>query len=155
MGNRSTANRKVLTAAGTEQDKRMEVAVMSNELSIYEAMGGTYTEVDGVFYPDITVSEGTDIPIGMVGKYGMLWIDYMKSNHAERYRHHIRMGTLNSRALEVNDEAYEMLDTIMNQYLQKHKPVKPNSTMEMWKLREQAKQTAEEEVYETIVYRFY
>ena len=155
MGNRSTANRKVLTAAGTEQDKRMEVAVMSNELSIYEAMGGTYTEVDGVFYPDITVSEGTDIPIGMVGKYGMLWIDYMKSYHAERYRHHIRMGTLNSRALEVNDEAYEMLDTIMNQYLQKHKPVKPNSTMEMWKLREQAKQTAEEEVYETIVYRFY
>ena len=48
-----------------------------------------------------------------------------------------------------------MLDTIMNQYLQKHKPVNPNSTMEMWKLREQAKQIAEEKVYETIVYRFY
>ncbi len=144
-----------MATAGTEQDKRMEAAVMSNELSIYEAMGGTYTEIDGVFYPDITVSKGKDIPIGMVGKYGLLWIDYMKSNHAERYRHHIRMGTLNSRALEVNDEAYEMLDTIMNQYLQKHKPVKPNSTMEMWKLREQAKQIAEEEVYGTIVYRFY
>lgn len=48
-----------------------------------------------------------------------------------------------------------MLDTIMNQYLQKHKPANPNFTMEMWKLREQAKLIAEEEVYETVVYRFY
>ena len=48
-----------------------------------------------------------------------------------------------------------MLDTIMNWYLQKHKPVNPNSTMEMWKLREWAKQIAEEEVYETVVYRIY
>lgn len=155
MRSRNTENRKALAAAGTEQDKRMEVAVMSNELSIYEAMGGTYTEIEGIFYPDITVSEGTDISIGMVGKYGLLWINYMKSNHVERYRHHIRMGTLNIRALEVNEEAYEMLDTIMNRYLQKHKPANPTSTMEMWKLREQAKQIAEEEVYETIVYRFY
>lgn len=48
-----------------------------------------------------------------------------------------------------------MLDTITNQYLMKHKLVNPASTMEMWKLREQAKQTAEEEVYETVIYRFY
>ena len=34
-------------------------------------------------------------------------------------------------------------------------PVNPASTMEMWKLREQAKQTAGEEVYETVIYRFY
>lgn len=155
MRSRNTEKKKALATAGVEQDKRMEVALMSNELSIYEAMGGTYTEEDGLFYPDITVSEESDISRGMVGKYGLLWMDYMKSNHAERYRHHIRMGMLNSRALEVNDEDYEMLDTIMNQYLQKHKPVKPNSTMEMWKLKEQAKQIAEEEVYETIVYRFY
>lgn len=128
---------------------------MSNELSIYEAMGGTYTEIDGVFYPDITGSEESNILRGMVGKYGLLWMDYMKSNHAERYSHHIRMGTLNSKALEVNEEAYGLLDTIMNQYLQKHKPANSNSTMEMWKLREQAKQIAEDEVYETIVYRFY
>lgn len=34
-----------------EQDNGMEVVAMSRELSTYEAMGGTYTEVDGVFYP--------------------------------------------------------------------------------------------------------
>lgn len=39
-----------METAGGEQDKRMEVAVMSNELSIYEAMGGTYTVNRVIFY---------------------------------------------------------------------------------------------------------
>lgn len=80
---------------------------MSRELSIYEAMGGTYTEVAGVLYPYIVVSEGADV---WVGKYGLLWIDYIKSNHADRYRHHVRMEMLNTKAFEVNEEAYEMLE---------------------------------------------
>ncbi len=125
---------------------------MSRELSTYEAMGGTYRSVDGVLYPNIVVSEKADM---WIGKYGLLWIDYMKSNHAERYSHHIRMGTLNIKALEVNEEAYEMLDRIANQYLAKHKPRNTASTMEMWKLREQAKQMAEEVVLSDIVRQYH
>ena len=30
---------------------------MSEELSLYEAMGGTYTEVDGILYPNIVVDD--------------------------------------------------------------------------------------------------
>ena len=152
MRSRSTANRKVLEAAWAEQDKGMEVVAMSRELSIYEAMGGTYTEVDGVLYPNIKVSEESDV---WVGKYGLLWMNYMKSNHAERYRHHIRMGTLNSKAFEVNEEAYEMLEGIVNQYLVKHKPQNSATTMEMWRLREQAKQMAEEVVLNDIVRQYH
>ena len=37
-----------------------------------------------------------------------------------------------------------MLEGIVNQYLAKHKPQNAASTMEMWRLREQAKQMAEE-----------
>ena len=95
MRSRNTASRKALAAVVAEQDKGMEVVAMSRELSTYEAMGGTYTEADGVFYPNIVVSEEADV---WIGKYGLLWIDYMKSNHAERYKHHIRMGTLSARA---------------------------------------------------------
>ena len=125
---------------------------MSRELSTYEAMGGTYTEVDGVLYPNIVVSEEANV---WVGKYGLLWMDYMKSNYADRYRHHIRMGTLNSKAFEVNEEAYEMLEGIVNQYLAKHKPQNAASTMEMWRLREQAKQMAEEVVLSDVVRQYY
>ena len=141
-----------MAAVGVEQDKEMEVVVMSKELSTYEAMGGTYTEVDGVLYPNIVVLEESDV---WVGKYGLLWIDYMKFNYAERYRHHIRMGTLNTKALEVNEEAYEMLEGIVNQYLVKHKPQNSASTMEMWRLREQAKQMAEEVVLNDIVRQYH
>lgn len=125
---------------------------MSRELSTYEAMGGTYTEVEGVLYPNIVASEEANV---WVGKYGLLWMDYMKSNHADRYRHHIRMGTLNTKALEVNEEAYEMLERIVNQYLVKHKPQNSASTMEMWRLREQAKQMAEEVVLSDIVRQYH
>ena len=125
---------------------------MSREISTYEAMGGTYIEVDGVLYPNIVVSEESDV---WVGKYGLLWIDYMKFNYAERYRHHIRMGTLNSKAFEVNEEAYEMLERIANRYLAKHKPQNSASTMEMWRLREQAKQMAEEVVLSDVVRKYH
>jgi hypothetical protein len=125
---------------------------MSRELSTYEAMGGTYTEVNGVLYPNITISEKVDV---WVGKYGLSWIDYMKSNYSERYKHHIRMGTLNTKAFEVNEEAYEMLEGIMNQYLVKHKPHNSASTMEMWRLREQAKRMAEEVVLNDIVRQYH
>ena len=96
-----------MVAAWAEQDKGMEVVAMSREISTYEAMGGTYTEVDGVLYPNIVVLEEADV---WAGKYGLLWIDYMKTNHTDRYRHHIRMGTLNSKAFEVNEEVYELLE---------------------------------------------
>ena len=128
---------------------------MSEELSLYEALGGTYKSVDGILYPDINILEESEVTIGMVGKYGLAWISYIKENHADRYRHHIRMGQLHSKAQEVNEEAYAMLDTITAKYMAKHKPMNSNSTMEMWKLREQAKQLAEEVIYGEIVYQYH
>ena len=132
---------------------------MSRELSLYEAMGGTYTEVDGILYPNIVVDDKRSdmdsvISTTDIGKYGHLWISYMKENHPDRYRHHIRMGQLQMKAKEVNEEAYEMLDGIVKKYLAKHKPGDAHSTMEMWKLREQAKQLAEV-IYGEIVYKYH
>lgn len=133
---------------------------MSRELSLYEAMGGTYTEVDGILYPNIAVDDkrsdmDSAITTVDVGKYGHLWISYMKENHPDRYRHHIRMDQLQMKAKEVNEEAYEMMDGIVEKYLVKHKPKDAHSTMEMWKLREQAKQIAEEVIYGEIVYKYH
>ena len=133
---------------------------MSRELSLYEAMGGTYTEVDGILYPNIVVDDKRSdmdsvISTTDIGKYGHLWISYMKENLPDRYRHHIRMGQLQMKAKEVNEEAYEMMDGIVEKYLVKHKPKDAHSTMEMWKLREQAKQLAEEVVYGEIVYKYH
>ena len=135
---------------------------MSRELSLYEAMGGTYRSVDGILYPNIGMDDvdtksdmASVVTTADIGKYGHLWITYMKENHPDRYRHHVRMGQLHIRAKEVNGEAYEMLDRIVGKYLAKHKPESAHSFMEMWKLREQAKQLAEEVIYGEIVYKYH
>ena len=135
---------------------------MSRELSLYEAMGGTYRSVDGILYPNIGMDDvdtksdmASVVTTADIGKYGHLWITYMKENHPDRYRHHVRMGQLHIRANEVNEEAYEMLDRIVGKYLAKHKPESAHSFMEMWKLREQAKQLAEEVIYGEIVYKYH
>ncbi len=133
---------------------------MSNEISMFEKLDGTYTEVDGILYPNIGVNDkqsDTDSAITStdIGKYGHLWISFMKENHPDRYRHHIRLGQILIKAKEVNEEAYKMLDRIVEKYLSKHKPKDTHSTVEMWKLREQAKQLAEEVIYGEIVYKYH
>ncbi len=124
---------------------------MSKELSSFERMGGTYTEVDGIFYPNIEFDKEESLNIG---KYGLMWIRYMKENHADRYRHLIRMGSVQRKAYEVNEEAYEMLEHIMNQYMEKHKPIDSHSTLEKWQIMEQEKRIAEETVIADIINRF-
>ena len=49
----------------------------------------------------------------------------------------------------------EVLDTMVHTYLKKHKPKNLDSTMEMWRLREQARAIAEEFILEDIVCKFY
>ena len=158
MRSRNLKKHKAKATAGAKQDR--EVITMSRELSLYEAMSGTYTEVNGILYPNISVEAkepNTDSAITStdIGKYGHLWISYMKENHPDRYRHHFRMKQLLIKAKEVNEEAYEMLDMVVEKYLAKHKPKDTHSTMEMWKLREQAKQLAEEVIYGEIVYKYH
>ena len=125
-------------------------------------MGGTYRSVAGILYPNIGMDDvdtksdmASVVTTADIGKYGHLWISYMKENHPDRYRHHIRMGQLHNKAKEINEEAYKMLDMVVEKYLAKHKPKDTHSTMEMWKLREQAKQLAEEVIYGEIVYKYH
>lgn len=158
MRSRNLKKHKAKATAGAKQDR--EVVTMSRELSLYEAMGGTYTEVNGILCPNISVevtepNTASAITSTDIGKYGHLWISYMKENYPDRYRHHIRMGQILIKAKEVNEEAYEMLEMVVEKYLAKHKPKDTHSTMEMWKLREQAKQLAEEVIYGEIVYKYH
>lgn len=110
-----------------------------------------YEERDGLLYPVVKLPE--DLPLGQVGKYGLLWLNYMKENHKERCRLLWRLGRLNQVACQVHEEAWDMLDDIMEKYLKNHLLEDSPSTMEMWRLREEAKRIGEEVVFRDIVYR--
>ena len=124
-----------------------------NMSTLFEELEVSYREEDGLFYPNISMKEEkTDI---ITGKYGDLWMNFMKENCPERYRHFIRLGGLRKKAAEVNEDAYEMLYGIMATFLATHVAKDPRSTIENWKLREQAKQMAEEIVLHELVYCYH
>lgn len=112
-----------------------------------------YVEKDGMLYPLLTIP--ADMEVSAVGKYGLLWLSYMKENHKGRFRTLTRLGCANRTAHKVNEEAYEMLDLIISQHMRKHPSEHSDSIIEMWKLREQAKIVAEETVLMDIVYQYH
>ena len=125
---------------------------MQKELSLFEQMGGTYTEVDGIFYPNLALKPEKN---AFVGKYGSLWMNYIEEMYPMRYFELCVDGELRVKAAEINEEAMEVLETMVQAYLKKYKPKNPDSTMEMLRLREQARAIAEEFILEDIVYRFH
>ena len=67
-----------------------------------------------------------------------------KGERAARYKTLMRFGKMYEKMSAVEEEANQLYDQLEMQYLAKHKPQNPSSTMEMWKIREQAKMQAEE-----------
>lgn len=64
------------------------------------------------------------------------------------------MGELNVIAIEVDEEANAMADTIIEKYLGEHIVEDTSSAMEMWKLREQARMVAEEVALADVINRY-
>ena len=124
-----------------------------SEQTLFEKLDVRYREEDGILYPLISVEikeENADI-----GKYGRLWMKYIQSEYPQRYRSLVRFGELNSKAIEVNEVAYELLEDIEGEWLSQHKPKNKNSFMEMYRLRTQARMVAEEVVLHDVVNCFH
>lgn len=62
----------------------------------------TYTERNGVMYPDLALPEQTSHPIG---KYGMMRLDYLKNYRRGTYTTLLTSGTLNQHLYNTEQEA--------------------------------------------------
>ena len=78
--------------------------------SLYETLGGTYREENGHLIPDIALPEQSNYQIG---KYGRMYLNYIKNHRRGRYTTLLTEGTLNARLHEIDLEANEILDTII------------------------------------------
>ena len=115
----------------------------------------TYHEgTDGMLYPDLTTPEET---VGMtnLGRFAFRAMEYLKENHNGRYRALLRLGKLAETMKEVEDTADRMMEGLEESYLKNHPPKDRHSTMEMWRLRQQARMQAEEIVMSEVVLRFH
>ena len=133
------------------QSDEKGVIIMSK--TTFEKLGIPYEERDGIFYPVLVAgTEKADID---VGKYGRMWIKYIKEEYPMRYKSLVRFGELEERADEVNETAYELLDDIEAKWLKKHKPKNLNSFTEQLQLRTQTRMMAEEIVIVDVVMQFH
>ena len=114
----------------------------------------TFGRVDGLLYPVLEIPDEKE-NLARLGKYGRQAMKYLEENEPARYKNLLRTGRMTEKMLEVEEEANRMMEQLQKQYLKKNKPQNPSSTMEMWKLREQAKMMAEEIVLAEIVLKYH
>ena len=67
----------------------------------------TYTERNGIMYPDLALPEQTNYPIG---KYGRMRLDYLKKHRRGTYTTLITSCTLNQHLYEIEQEAKRQID---------------------------------------------
>lgn len=107
-----------------------------------------YEERDGIYYPKIYISP---IKYADIGKFGHMWMEFMESAFPIRYRNLVICGELYSRAMEVDEIAWELHEDIEKEWIKKHKPKNSNSFVEIYEIRSQARLMAEEVVMHEVV----
>ena len=107
---------------------------------------------DGMLYPNIVMEQEN---LSNLGKYGLMAMDYLRENHYQRYKSLVRFGRLTEVLAPLNEEACEMEDRMMEQYLKEHPAKNPADTMEMWRIREQGLRKIEEIIVHDLINKYH
>lgn len=67
---------------------------------------------DGLYYPDLYLSEETEYPIG---KYGMLRKTYLKEHRKGLYLELVVAGKLNEHLYQIDEECNQMMDRLVEE----------------------------------------
>ena len=112
----------------------------------------TYTERNGVMYPDLVLPEQTNHPIG---KYGKLRLDYLKKHRRGTYTTLLTSCTLNQHLYETEQEAKRQIDITLSRLVKERditEELKATDPLRWVQEMNNAKQSAEEIVLNEIIY---
>ena len=113
----------------------------------------TYTEHNGLYYPDLALPEQTNHPIG---KYGNLRLDFMKKHRRGTHTTLLTEGRLNEYLHEIDLQAHEMLDTIIPRLAEERgidEDLKTHNALQWAAEMNNIKASAEEIVLREVVYQ--
>ena len=112
----------------------------------------TYTERNGIMYPDLVLPEQTNHPIG---KYGKPRLDYLKKHRRGTYTTLLTSCTLNQHLYEIEQEAKRQIDLALSRLVKERgitEELKATNPL-MWAQKmNNAKHDAEEFVLNEIIY---
>ena len=84
--------------------------------TIFEQTGGTYTQAGDYMLPDLLPAE--EEKKANIGIWGMRHKRYLKQDHKVLYYNLLTSGKLNSYLVDINEQAQERLETLIEQMKQ-------------------------------------
>ena len=86
------------------------------EKSLFEQVGGTYTQVGDYLLPNLTFPEEEQKSIGI---WGQRHARYLKQYHKVRYYNLLTSGKLNSYLSDIDKQAEDMFSRLVNEMAKK------------------------------------
>ena len=119
---------------------------------IYDEKNGMSYTLHGDYYlPDLVLREEEPT----YGKYGMLRKQFLKEHRSARYQYLLLTGKLNEHLNQIDQEAREQVETLMEQMTEKQgvtEELKAQDQMERVRLMNNIKASAEEIVLKNMIY---
>ena len=112
----------------------------------------TYTERNGIMYPDLALPEQTNYPIG---KYGRLRLDYLKKHRRGTYTTLLTSCTLNQHLYDAEQEAKRQIDITLSRLVKDRgitEEIKATNPLLWAQEMNNAKHSAEELVLNEVIY---
>ena len=113
----------------------------------------TYTERNGIRYPNLTLPEQTNYPLG---KYANLRLEFMKKHRRGTYTTLLTEGRLNEYLHAIDIQAHELLDDIIPRLVQERgidEVLKAHNALLWTTEMNNIKASAEEIVLQEVVYQ--
>ena len=112
----------------------------------------TYTERNGIFYPDLALPEQTNHPIG---KYGRMRLDYLQQHRRGTYTTLLTMCTLNQHLYDTEQEVNRQMELVLSQLVKERgitEELKATDPLRWVQEMNNAKHDAEELVLNELIY---
>ena len=113
----------------------------------------TYTEHNGLYYPDLALPKQTNHPLG---KYANLSLDFMKKHRRGTYTTLLTEGRLNEYLHASDIEAQELLDDIIPRLAEERgidEALKAHNALQWTAEMNNIKASAEEIVLKEVIYK--
>lgn len=115
---------------------------------IDENTGIEYVLVDDIYYPVLVLEdEGINF-----GKYGRMRLNYLKEHRKDLYTEMLVSEMLYKHIEDIQREALEMMERLEKQYIRQNSVASDNGFMENYKMRQQARDYADEVVKRELIY---
>ncbi len=118
---------------------------MANKLNL------SYRNVNGALYLELQISKNPDADKRPIGKYGQMYLNYLKDEHHERYVELRMSGELMPLVHKVNDETHEQIKNLSGKLMKQY----PNTSdiMQKFRQRNTCRAMAEEIILKEFLYR--